>query len=336
MPVIALTNDTLMITRPRKPGRPRRVALKPCPVCGRMIRQKSKTCRLHRAIFSPRLPGDVVLKVFSLLQVGVKLKGADLSRQLGVSKERIRQIRNRYQLCDFIVSREDQKHICPVCNLPLPRGDYRKYHKSCRYSLSHTTAPCSTCGTEVPVYRSDVRLKKSKRGKLFCSRPCFVKYQQSINFGKPPAKMISLVCANCGVAFQRYKSKQVNKHYYHNRDCLLAFRSKSTLRRPRIIRRPRREKGFCAHGHPLTSENTVYWGEKHHRQCRICQKERGARRKLAGAWGKFKRQWWSAGLPHVGAHWSKCSICGRRTWLSGKCRSCRKQEEKREVKLSPS
>tara|TARA_R110000765_G_scaffold331676_1_gene422475 strand:- start:3499 stop:4023 length:525 start_codon:yes stop_codon:yes gene_type:complete len=131
---------------------------------------------------------DTLVKAFS----GEYRTLKDVGNELGVSKERIRQLINKFHLQDSSGRQKaDTRKICPVCNFIVEKPDNirstnRKYHTDCKYNKTWKTQSCTVCKQDFTRRRKELFLRESKRkntgwtkGTMFCSRKCWGKYLAS-------------------------------------------------------------------------------------------------------------------------------------------------------------
>ncbi len=143
----------------------------------------------------------------------------EIARQLGISRERVRQLRN-----DLGLPRQAFKviYVCHVCGCHM--SERRMYCEKCAFDLYHETKSCNSCGK--PITRS----KSLWRGNLaFCDRQCQgrwlgLKYGRGGNESKNK-------CPSCGGNMlnrtSTKKHEDVTYRYYHCRDCGLNMSRRS-------------------------------------------------------------------------------------------------------------
>jgi len=177
-----------------------------CPDCGREVSRvglKCRSCsRLHTAGY-----GTTVQKVLANLgQPGATM--ASIAREVGVSRERIAQIRDRFQLCQFMPVHRRVKRFCQCGNLlnPVNKGTRCQ---TCRSNEARLTLLCEWCRRQFTRKKGIQHQlqRRSKSHKDFCSRKCAHLWNARVNnCGKPKSPTLNLVCARCGKEFTRKAS----------------------------------------------------------------------------------------------------------------------------------
>lgn len=115
-------------------------------------------------------------KILHLRQINPELRGSEIAAQLGVSRERIRQLLVELNLPTRIRSIEACQYCGKLFN--TRRGKRKEYcSRTCRKAAIFTTITCSACGLEFKI--SSKLLQRRLRLKykhFFCSRSCSRKY----------------------------------------------------------------------------------------------------------------------------------------------------------------
>jgi len=104
------------------------------------------------------------------------LKDAEIARRLGLSRERVRQFKEKFYLARVIP--EKPKHPCKQCGQLLDTRHQIFCSRHC-LSLSHRTElECTSCGRLFYRMKSAIRRdeKRSPNKLLFCSKQCFGKW----------------------------------------------------------------------------------------------------------------------------------------------------------------
>lgn len=120
--------------------------------------------------------------VLAFRQQNPIMKAVDIARGVGISRERVRQILNKYNLPTAIYK---VPYICQDCGKILRNGNQnRKWCKECRTNHLKVELVCETCGKsflrEGWLYR-----KSQRRGykHIWCSKQC-QGYWLGFNFGR--------------------------------------------------------------------------------------------------------------------------------------------------------
>ena len=112
----------------------------------------------------------------------------DIGNEFGLTRERIRQLINKFELRDSPGRQiPDRRKPCRYCGelvdgvRPKHGGKQNlDYHKSCSKEHQESrwlTIPCSNCKTDIRILKSDRRLKVRKMDYLFCSYQCSALYR---------------------------------------------------------------------------------------------------------------------------------------------------------------
>lgn len=100
-----------------------------------------------------------------------------IAEEVGVSRERVRQILRSENIADYTSKTRFKKpHYCSKCGnvILVNNGRYAKLCVDCRHMVNPVTWPCDYCGC--PVTRKYYHRKRFKNGELsglvFCNKQC--------------------------------------------------------------------------------------------------------------------------------------------------------------------
>ena len=114
-----------------------------------------------------------------------------IGRELGISRQRVSQIRKRNNI-SVVVSLRYKR--CINCGAPFTQMPGEKVRRRCadhsKPPLTRVECQCAYCGTR--FMRKESEFKRTK--KQYCSKGCFHSYK----FGRPRAGSTYLYCTNCG------------------------------------------------------------------------------------------------------------------------------------------
>lgn len=124
----------------------------------------------------PRGLGSVAQQAIRLRKDNPCLTSSDIGRELGVTRERIRQILAR----DALPTRRlHQEYVCQQCGTTIQQPR-RFCSLKCRFEYNHPVIECDQCGK---LFRRDTsKILASARnplsfGRFFCNRHCLGKYR---------------------------------------------------------------------------------------------------------------------------------------------------------------
>lgn len=112
-----------------------------------------------------------IKEVLVLKDDNPQLSLAEIGREVGLSRERVRQIIK----ASGKVYKKVDKEICPLCQgQKKPRT---KYCKTCYHKLRTIVLKCPQCGKEIERRKSSYTYRKEKQHQLdfYCSRECLGK-----------------------------------------------------------------------------------------------------------------------------------------------------------------
>lgn len=111
-------------------------------------------------------------KVLKLREEFPEIRAIEIHRRIGVSRERVRQILNKYNLPTRILI---EKPKCIECNINEVSYGSKKC-RDCFLSNSWDITECANCGGEVKfsVSHDKYRMKTGRySGDRYCKRECF-------------------------------------------------------------------------------------------------------------------------------------------------------------------
>jgi len=119
------------------------------------------------------LVGETYKKVCTLRRNNIFLSMEDISRQVGVTRQRVRAILLKEKLTTKAVT---QRHVvyCKYCNDPTPDGQI-VCPGECRENFYYTIINCRSCYRKVRYLKSylKTRIKLSMNRYFYCSRDCY-------------------------------------------------------------------------------------------------------------------------------------------------------------------
>ena len=148
-------------------GRPRIYPPNHCLDCGKLISRRSKRCHKCAGInlyYKEETSTAIILGLINEHPV----REVDLARQLGISRERVRQIRNKFQLCQFISPKKPPR-LCGRCGKKTHPGNKSGLCQKCLTLTHRTVKVCEVCGKEFSRPPSHFHPRAPGR---FCSRHC--------------------------------------------------------------------------------------------------------------------------------------------------------------------
>lgn len=112
---------------------------------------------------------DSCRQISELRKLRPCLPAAEIARQVGISRERVRQILSKLGLpTDTRVSR-----LCIVCSKRLNgKANYKYCSKDCQYQDSHILVRCDNCGNLKQVGKSHIITQTKRYQHFFCSKYC--------------------------------------------------------------------------------------------------------------------------------------------------------------------
>ena len=118
--------------------------------------------------------GENSRRVATLFQTTVMLP-TEIARELGISRERVRQLLKREGLPT------SRKGLCSVCGNPTRRGTECHRHRKHPHTLQRVIIECHICGGTREMYLYDYK-RPRKLPFFFCSKHCYGKWLAA-NYG---------------------------------------------------------------------------------------------------------------------------------------------------------
>jgi len=107
-------------------------------------------------------------KVWQLRRENPRMKGVEIARIVGVSRERVRQFLGNQNACVPVIK------LCPLCGRKTPTNHQKYCSRECWMKSKRVTLTCDVCGENFTLrgseYRASLRVRKLKM--RFCSRKC--------------------------------------------------------------------------------------------------------------------------------------------------------------------
>ena len=110
--------------------------------------------------------------VKELREAQPKLQASAIARELGISRERVRQI---LEALGLPTSFPSPLRVCvnDGCDNELPRRSKAKTcSPECFYAYRRTTFICAYCGAEKEILKSRLAVQQKKYKFTYCSKPC--------------------------------------------------------------------------------------------------------------------------------------------------------------------
>lgn len=110
-------------------------------------------------------------KVIDARQQNPLIRGADIARELKVSRELVRIYLKKNNLTTRFPT---PVYYCSECGIPINRSTSKC--RPCRYNSSHIDINCSSCGKNISILRSQFKYRstiKRYSGAYYCNRECF-------------------------------------------------------------------------------------------------------------------------------------------------------------------
>lgn len=93
---------------------------------------------------------------------------SEISRILGISRERVRQLLSKAKL---LTNFRLPNSLCLVCAGEIPA--YQKYcSRICQYSVHRITIKCAHCEKDFTISKSSYRIRREQNKNLYCSNWC--------------------------------------------------------------------------------------------------------------------------------------------------------------------
>ena len=129
------------------------------------------------------MTGTARKDVVSLRVNNPHMKGSEIARLVGISRERVRQILNTQGL---LVRSVPRVRPCKVCGKPITHSHAKYYcSRACFHRDHQVLLVCSTCGKHFLIPTSDytLRLRDKKTNRWYCSKKCQGKWLGQLRWG---------------------------------------------------------------------------------------------------------------------------------------------------------
>lgn len=116
----------------------------------------------------------------------------EIGNEVGVSRERVRQILNKVGLNNASEIREKKKRerTCAYCGNPRSRNNHKYCSRACACKAHRVDVTCEECGSTVNRTLSETKVYENYRNRhkhFFCDRVCFGKWVgKNYGFGTYP------------------------------------------------------------------------------------------------------------------------------------------------------
>ncbi len=121
------------------------------------------------------------LEIIALRNENPTMSAAEIARQLGISRERVRQILKKNELTTDVRIFQEPNH-CVYCKIVIKNN--KKYcSKECRHLNYLITYTCDYCGAQKTVKKSQYTASRRKSIHQFCSHTCNLNYYWDVRKG---------------------------------------------------------------------------------------------------------------------------------------------------------
>jgi len=124
-------------------------------------------------------------QILTMVSKNSSLRPAEIAREIGLSRERVRQI----MLTLGLTTRQPRvpKKLCPTCSAPIYTNNKKHCSRPCQIASKYITLVCDQCDTKfrrrkVSYARSLMREYKH----TWCSKECQGKYLSTYGRGRGP------------------------------------------------------------------------------------------------------------------------------------------------------
>ncbi len=125
-------------------------------------------------------------EVIHLRETNPCMKGVAIAHHVGISRQRVEQILKKHGLANAGIARRN--YLCQRCGTIISciPSKLRRFCATCRPTAFHVPFVCDECGKLVSVGQSQLlhRLEGKKIPELFCSKPCYYKWQKKHHYGR--------------------------------------------------------------------------------------------------------------------------------------------------------
>lgn len=124
-------------------------------------------------------------QILTMVSKNSSLRPVEIARELGISRERVRQIMMKLGL----TTRQPRmpKKLCPTCSAPIYRQNKMHCSRQCQVDSKYITLVCNECDSTFQR-RKVVYARNITRGyrHTWCSKECQGKYLSSYGKGRGP------------------------------------------------------------------------------------------------------------------------------------------------------